>query len=99
VGPQNERQYGIGDFSKIIFHKSFSVRDGFTDKNEMIIENMPQTDWDIEFAKSDDGTKVTVTLLGPGTQLERLVELGFEEGFRMALGNLDEELATHAARR
>ena len=96
VGPNNERQYNIGDFSNIVLHKAFSVRDGFTDKNQMILEDMPQTDWKVEFAKGSGGTKVTVTLLGPGTQLQRLVELGFEEGFKMALGNLDEELVAKA---
>lgn len=99
VGPEGERHWNIGDFSNIVLHKSFQVLDGFTDKNQVIIKDMPQTDWKVEFEKIGSGTKVIVTLMGTGAQLQRLVELGFEEGFKLALGNLDEELAANTTRK
>ena len=97
VGPNNERHWAIGDFSNIIPLKSFEVRDGFTDENGMINKDMPQTDWKLSFEKSGNGTKVIIILLGPGSQLSKLVEMGFQEGFTMALENLDEVLASKAS--
>lgn len=93
VGPNGERHWCIADFSNIQAKDAFNWRDGFTDENQKINTAMPETDWKVSFAKDGDGTKVTVMLLGPGPQLQKLVELGFEQGFTMALGNLDEELS------
>jgi len=93
VGPNNEHHWCIADFKNINAKTSFDWKDAFTDENQVINQAMPQTDWRALFSKDGDGTKVTVTLLGPGAQLQKLIEMGFEEGFTMALGNLDEELA------
>jgi PhnB protein len=94
VGPNNERHWAIGDFSNIIPLKSFEVLDGFTDEHGTINKEMPQTVWKLNFEKSGNGTKVVITLLGPGSQLSKLVEMGFQEGFTLALENLDEVLAS-----
>ncbi len=99
VGPNNEHHWCIADFSNINPKKNFDWKDAFTDENQVINKEMPSTDWKTVFAKDGSGTKVTVTLLGPASQLKRLMELGFEEGFTMALGNLDEELAAHATKK
>ena len=99
VGPNNEHHWCIGDFNNINPKKTFDVKDAFTDENQVINKEMPSTEWRMNFGKDGDGVRVTVTLLGPGTQLKRLIEMGFEEGFTMALGNLDEELAAHAAKK
>ena len=93
VGPNNETHWAFGDFSNILPKKSFQVKDGFCDENGVVNAQMPQTDWKMLFEKIGDETKVTVTLLAPGTQLQQLMSMGMEEGFKMALQNLDEELA------
>jgi uncharacterized protein YndB with AHSA1/START domain len=99
VGPEGERHWAFGDFSNIVPKKSFEVRDGFSDENGVVNKEMPQTDWKIAFEKSGNATKVVITLIGPGDQLKRLVEMGFEEGFVMAMENLDEILASQATRK
>jgi len=93
VGPNGERHWSFADFHDIQPKNSFGAKDGFSDENGVISKEMPQTDWKMTFDKSGSGTKVTITLLGPGSQLQKLVEMGFEEGFKMALDSLDEELA------
>ena len=99
VGPEGERHWAIGDFSNIIPQKSFDVRDGFSDENGVVNKEMPQTDWKVAFEKKADATKVVITLLAPGSQLQQLVEMGFEEGFIMAMENLDEILASQTAKK
>ncbi|WP_315823311.1 hypothetical protein [Paraflavitalea speifideaquila] len=50
--------------------------------------------WHVNFAAAEAGTTVTVELnFASVADLERIVEMGFEQGFSMALGNLDELLA------
>jgi len=93
VGPGGERHWAIGDFSNIIPLKSFDVKDGFSDENGVVNKEMPETDWRMSFEKNGNGTLVVVTLLAAGAQLQKLVEMGFEQGFKMALDNLDEEIS------
>jgi uncharacterized protein YndB with AHSA1/START domain len=67
--------------------------DAFTDERGVVDENLPQVYWKCEFRSSGAGTDVKITL-SPKTQgaLEKNLEMGFEDGFRMALGNLEEYL-------
>ena len=47
-----------------------------------------------EFSKTDTGTKVEVEISFVGDEdLNKILELGFEQGFTAVLGNLDEVLA------
>ena len=97
VGPNGERHGSFADYRNIVPKKTFEAKDGFSDENGVVNKDMPQTDWKYAFEKSVDGTKVTVTLLAPGSQLQKLLDMGFEEGFTMGLSNLDEQLA-HATK-
>jgi uncharacterized protein YndB with AHSA1/START domain len=92
VGPGGERHWAFGDFSSINPKTGFDVKDGFADEKGNVNTQMPQTDWKLVFDKSGSGVLVTISLIGNGPQLQKLVEMGFEEGFKMALGNLDEEI-------
>jgi len=93
LGPDNERQNAKATFTKINAPKSFEVNDSFTDEKGFVDETMPQTHWKCEFRSSGAGTDVKI-IITPKTEraLEKNLEMGFEEGFKMALGNLDEYL-------
>lgn len=50
--------------------------------------------WKNVFSETGEGTKVEVEIsFDSEAGLEKILELGFEEGFTAALGNLDELLA------
>ena len=54
---------------------------------------MPRMHWENEFSETPNGTKVTVEItFSSEEQLEKIIEMGFKEGFTMAHGNLDELL-------
>lgn len=93
VGPAGERHWAFGDYSNINPKSNYNMKDGFSDENGVVNTQMPQTDWKFEFVKSGSGIKVTIVALAPAEDLKKLVEMGFEEGFTMALDHLDEELA------
>jgi uncharacterized protein YndB with AHSA1/START domain len=92
AGPNNERQYSFADYKNISPKKSFEVNDGFADENGVVNKDMPQTNWKLAFNKSNDGVLVTITVSAPSADLKKLIDTGFEEGFKMGLNNLDEEL-------
>ena len=55
---------------------------------------MPTSDWSISFKKSGNSTIVDVKITyGSLKDLEGFIEMGFKEGFTMAMENLDELFA------
>lgn len=96
VGPENERHYSRADYRKIEAGKSYEGLDAFTDEKGNINKDMPRTTWKVDFKKSGTGTAVTITITSETKEaLEKMLEMGFEEGFRSGLGNLDEYLDTN----
>jgi uncharacterized protein YndB with AHSA1/START domain len=93
VGPENKRQNAKLSYTKINAPKSFEAIDSFTDERGFPDESLPQAHWKCEFRSSGAGTDVEITIT-PKTKgaLEKNLEMGFEEGFKMALGNLEEYL-------
>ena len=94
LGPDGERQYCRADYTSIIPGKSFAGDDAFTDENGTPNKEMPSMHWDVRFNGSGSTTKV-VTELGFDTEEEmnKILEMGFKEGFAAAHQNLDEVLA------
>jgi uncharacterized protein YndB with AHSA1/START domain len=93
VGPDNERHYAKVDYTKINAPKSFEGEDSFSDERGIVNADMPQAHWKVGFTSSGSGTDVTVTLTAKTADaLEKMLEMGFEEGFKAGLGNLDEYL-------
>jgi len=93
IGPENQRQNGKLEYNKINAPKSFEATDSFTDAKGVVDKSFPQVLWKTEFKSSGTGTDVKITLT-PVTEgaLEKNLEMGFEDGFKMALGNLEEYL-------
>jgi uncharacterized protein YndB with AHSA1/START domain len=93
VGPEGERNWCRVDFKTIDDGKSYTVFTGFCDENGNLTGELPGMDWEVVFGTSDSGTKVTVTIsFEDEADMAKILEMGFQEGFTMALGNLDEVL-------
>lgn len=93
VNPENERHFSMVEYTRIDRHNSFEGTDSFSDDKGNKTADLPQTKWKVDFRNESGGTTVKATILAsePGT-LEKLLEMGFEQGFTMALDNLEEEL-------
>ncbi|MDQ3072894.1 MAG: SRPBCC domain-containing protein, partial [Bacteroidota bacterium] len=72
--------------------------DAFCDEHGNITSNFPNAHWDCEFSSSGKGTivKVDITFANEA-DMEKIIEMGFKEGFTAAHDNLDEVLAEKAA--
>jgi len=94
VGPNGDRHWAKVIYKKIDANKSLQSSDVFSDENGNVDNEMPKTDWFIRFEAIATGTRVTVELSAvKQSDLEKLLEMGFEEGFNMGLGQLDRVLA------
>jgi uncharacterized glyoxalase superfamily protein PhnB/uncharacterized protein YndB with AHSA1/START domain len=93
VGPAGERHWSIAEYKKVVRLKSFIGRDSFCDENGNIMPEPPGMNWNVEFSKSEAGTKVEVEItFASEKDLKTIVEMGFEQGFTMAHENLDQYL-------
>lgn len=95
VSPEGEKHWCKMDYEKIEPSQSFSGLDAFCDENENESKDMPRMHWTNVFTEQSENTLVDITLKYESTEdLEKILELGFKEGFTMGLSNLDELLLT-----
>jgi uncharacterized protein YndB with AHSA1/START domain len=93
VGPDNEEHWARADFKSITPLKSFSAQDAFCDKSGNIDQSFPRSMWMNKFSESSGTTKVNIEIAYKElADLEKIIEMGFREGFTAALENLDELL-------
>lgn len=94
ISPENDKHWCKNDYKSIDPYKSFSGLDAFCDENGNTNTEMPRTRWTNVFSAEGGNTLVSITLQYERlADLEKIIELGFREGFSMAMGNLDELLA------
>lgn len=93
-GPDASRHYCMIGYESIVPNKRFEAVDAFCDEKGNINTEFPRMNWIVEFAKTEGGTKVEMEIAFSSVEdLNKIVEMGFQEGFAMAHNNLDELLA------
>lgn len=93
-GPDGSRHYCKVDFRSIVPNRTFSTFNGFCDENGQTNTEMPGMDWKVVFIAEGNATKVEVEItFASEADLEKIVAMGFKEGFAMGHTNLDELLA------
>lgn len=90
VGPDDERHWARVDYKTIKKNKWFNASDAFCDENGNPAEELPSVNWKNEFQATETGTKVIVDIsFASESDLQKIIEMGFEQGFTSALQNLD----------
>lgn len=93
VGPEGEKHWSKAEYIKIADEKSFTAKDGFCDENGIMKPDFPQNLWENKFSLHQGKTLVSVLLtFDTVDDLEKTLEMGFQEGFTMGLNQLDELL-------
>ena len=78
------------DYLAIDLYKSFDVQDSFADENGVINRAMPVSNGRSSFTKTAKGTRVEFKLIySTVEQLQKIVEMGFEEGITMCMDQLE----------
>lgn len=94
TGPDGERSAGFWEFLDVAPGRSFTVRDGFAGDDGEPNPEMPSMRMVYSFEGTDAGSRVTtVTHFDSLASLEKLLEMGMEEGMREAMGQMDAVLA------
>lgn len=91
VGPDDTRHWCKIAYSSIQTLTCFEGLDTFCFENGFRNPELPEMHWKVSFFPSGNATKVVIEIqFDILADLEKIVEMGFEEGFTSALSNLDE---------
>lgn len=91
--PEGEKHYCRADFMSMEKNKFYEAADSFCDEKGNKNTDFPSMHWRNDFITTPTGAKVEVEIsFAKIEDLHKIVEMGFEQGFTMALGNLDELL-------
>jgi uncharacterized protein YndB with AHSA1/START domain len=93
-GPEGEEHWCRADYISIDPGNSYTGKDAFCDsEGKPLPDAPPGMHWNCRFSASGSGTLVHVEVsFDSEADLEKIVEMGFKEGFTMAHGNLDKLL-------
>ena len=65
----------------------------FADNDEN--PELPGSDWDYTFSEQNGKTIVSITIYNESlARMEKMIEMGFTEGFKASMNNLENLLAT-----
>jgi uncharacterized protein YndB with AHSA1/START domain len=93
VGPEGEEHWALADYTAITPTSNFKFLDAFCNSQGTINTDMPRSDWNVTFTEQGGATIVQIDITHEHlSDLEKIIEMGFREGFTMALANLDEIL-------
>jgi len=93
VSPEgDELGWVVQKYTSITPKTNFKFFNAFADKDEN--PELPGSDWDLNFSEQGGKTKVSISIYNESLErLERMIEMGFVEGAKAQLKNLEELLA------
>ena len=91
VSPEGHESWQIQDYTSISPKTNFKFLSVFADKDET--PHLPGSNWDLNFSEQNGTTKVSITIYNESLErMEKMIEMGFKEGFTMTLNSLEELL-------
>jgi uncharacterized protein YndB with AHSA1/START domain len=93
VSPEGHESWQIQDYTSISPKTNFKFLSIFADKDET--PHLPGSHWDLNFSELSGVTKVSITIYNESLErMERMIEMGFQEGFTATLHELEILLST-----
>jgi len=93
AGPEGEASWARLDYETINPQSSFTAEDAFCDEEGNKNTDFSGMRWKNEFHSTPGGTRVTIEItFQDEADIQKVMEMGFKEGFNGALANLDELL-------
>ena len=93
VSPEGLESWQIQDYTSISPKTNFKYLSVFADKDET--PHLPGSNWDLNFTEQNGITKVSITIHNESLKrMEKMIEMGFKEGFTMTLNELENLLST-----
>ncbi len=93
ITPEGHERWAIQKYTSISPKTNFKMFNCFADKDEN--PELPGSDWDYTFSEQNGITKVNITIYNESlARMEKMIEMGFTEGFKMSMENLENVLTT-----
>ena len=93
VSPDGQERWAIQKYTSISPKTNFKMFNAFADKDEN--PELPGSDWDYSFSEQSGKTTVHITIYNESlVRMEKMIEMGFTEGYRMSMNNLENLLTT-----
>ncbi|MNF79352.1 hypothetical protein D3C85_406620 [compost metagenome] len=93
VSPEGQERWAVQEFTSISPKTNFKMYNTFSDENEN--RELPGSDWDYTFSENNGITKVSISIFNESLErLEKMIEMGFVQGFKMSVENLEQLLET-----
>jgi uncharacterized protein YndB with AHSA1/START domain len=93
VSPEGQEGWSIQKYTSISPKTNFKMLNAFADKDEN--PDLPGSDWDLNFSEQNGTTTVSITIKNDSlARMEKMIEMGFKEGFTMCLEQLEELVST-----
>jgi uncharacterized protein YndB with AHSA1/START domain len=98
VSPEGYERWAIQKYTSINPKTNFKMFNAFADKDEN--PELPGSDWDYTFSEQNGKTTVRITIYNESlARMEKMIEMGFKEGFTLSMINLENVLATLSKKR
>tara|TARA_B100000508_G_C11306030_1_gene202251 strand:+ start:196 stop:522 length:327 start_codon:yes stop_codon:yes gene_type:complete len=93
VSPDGQEGWILQEYKSITPKTNFKLFNVFADKDE---NPAPfGSDWDYSFSEKEGITTVQITIFNESLErLERMIEMGFKEGYKASIENLEKVLAS-----
>jgi len=92
VSPEGQERWSLQKYTSISPKTNFKFFNAFADKDEN--PELPGSDWDLNFSEQNGTTTVRVSIYNESLdRMEKMIEMGFSEGFKMTLNSLEDLLA------
>jgi uncharacterized protein YndB with AHSA1/START domain len=88
VSPEGQERWLIQKYTSISPKTNFKMFNAFADKDEN--PELPGSDWDYTFSEQNGKTTVRITIYNESlARMERMIEMGFTEGYKASMNNLE----------
>ena len=96
IGPENEKHWACMNYKAIDDQKNIEIEDAFCDENGNINRDLPVSSGQMTFTETENGTLVEFKMNYPTEEdVNKLIEMGFEEGIAICYDQLNELLVTN----
>jgi len=93
VSPEGQEGWLIQKYTSISPKTHFKLLNAFADKDEN--PQLPGSEWDYTFSEKNGRTTVHIVIYNESLErMERMIAMGFAEGFTASLANLETLLAS-----
>ena len=93
VSPEGQERWAIQEYISITPKTNFKMFNAFADKDGT--PELPGSEWNYTFTEENGKTRVSITIYNESlARMEKMIEMGFTEGFKMSMNNLENLMAS-----